>query len=222
MVRPAHSSAPSSLPFGDALASLVVELLARQGLVLWGWNAHWMLMKGDRFVYELLKDTRREVFATADRSAFTAWLAQQSPQTLNDHVRRQCNDTVELITHNLLAEAVAAQSGVNDPTPYGAALANAVADALDRGVAVTYTHRDYCGMGLCRTGGDYEYGPVYDGNLYDGAKFPTHDAFVAWLAAQSDATLAGREDPAPFNWDNQRITRARLMEAIAGPGNGDA
>jgi hypothetical protein len=221
MVSPVNSSAPSSLPFGDALAGRVVDLLARQGLVLWGWNAHWLLKTGDRFVYELLKDTRREVFATTDRMAFAAWLARQSPQTLNDHARAHCNDTVELITHELLTEAVATQSGVNDPTPFGAALANAVADALDGGVAVTYTHRDYCGMGLCRTGADYEYGPVYDGLLYDGVKFPTRAAFVAWLAAQSDASLAGREDPSPFNWDNQRITRARLTEAIAATGSGD-
>lgn len=210
------SPTPSHLSFGDALAARVVDHLARQGLVLWGWCAHWMLIKDDRFVYEVLKDTRREVFASGDKAAFAAWLARQSPQSLDDHVRPQCNDTVELITHELLSETVATQAGVNDPTLYGAELANAVADALDRGVAVAFSHRDYCGMGLVRTEAGYDYGPVYDGNLYDVKTFPTRAAFVAWLAAQSDATFAGREDPSPFNWDNQRITRARLVEAIAG------
>jgi hypothetical protein len=209
------SPTPSHLPFGDALAARVVDHLARQGLVLWGWCAHWMLMKDDRFVYEVLKDTRREVFAAADKAAFAAWLAQQSPQSLDDHVRPQCSDTVEQITHEHLSEAVTTQAGVNDPTPYGAALANAVADALDRGVILAYSHRDYCGMGLCRTDAGYDYGPVYDGLLYDTTTFPTRAAFVAWLAGQSDATFAGRDDPSPFNWDNQRITRARLTEAIA-------
>jgi len=38
---------------------------------------------------------------------------------------------------------------------------------------------------------------------------------TAWLAQQSDETLSGREGPSPFDWDNQRITRKRLLEAIA-------
>jgi hypothetical protein len=38
---------------------------------------------------------------------------------------------------------------------------------------------------------------------------------VAWLAAPSDASLAGRDDPDPFLRGNQRITRARLL-SVAG------
>ena len=121
-----------------------------------------------------------------------------------------------MITHDLLAEAVAGNLGINDPTPFGATLANQVADALDRGVAMTYKHRDYCGMGLLRRPDGYAYGPVYDGDLIDGTVFPTHAAFVAWLAEQSDVTLSGRDGAMPFDWDDQRITRARLLDALAG------
>lgn len=205
---------PSTQPFGDDLASAVVMLLDRGGRILWGWNAHWMRKDGDRFAYEVLKGARREIFASPDPAAFAAWLARQSPSSLDAHVRPGCSDTIEVISHDLLADAVSTQAGVNDTTPYGDALAEAVADALDRGVEVAYTHRDDCGMGLARRPEGYAYGPVYDGMLDPQRVFATRAAFVAWLAAQSDATLSGREDPLPFNWDNQRITRARLQAAI--------
>lgn len=205
----------SALPFGKDIADGVVDLLDRDGRILWGWCSHWMLKKGNRLVYELLKDAQREVFATPQKRDFAVWLAQQSPQSLDNHVRPACNDTIEVITHELLAEAVANNAGVNDPTPYGATLAGQVVDALDRGVTVAYAHRDYCGMGLGRGDSGYVYGPVHDGQLLEETVFETREALAAWLAQQSDATLSGRESPLPFEWDNQRLTRTRLLEAVA-------
>ena len=206
--------APSTELFGEEIAAGVAALLNRDGRILWGWSSHWMLKKGDRLVYELLKDNRREVFASPQQKAFAAWLAQQSPRSLDDYVRPNCHDTIEVITHEVLTEAVAGNVGVNDSEPYGAALALQVVDALDRGVSVTYLHRDYCGMGLGRGDGGYLYGTVNDGHLFDDTVFATREAMVAWLARQSDATLSGREWDQPFLQNNQRITRARLIEAI--------
>ena len=210
--------ASSIEPFGDEIAAGVADLLDRDGHVLWGFSSHWMLKKGDRLVYELLKDERREIFASSQKKEFAAWLAKQSPRSLDDHVRPTCHDTIEIITHDVLAEAVASGASVNDPTPYGIALASQVADALDRGVTVTYDHRDYCGMGLARAGADYLYGTVNDGHLFDDMVFASREALVAWLAQQSDLALAGREASSPFYWNNQRVTRARLLEANANPG----
>jgi hypothetical protein len=207
--------APSTDPFGEEIAHAVADLLNRDGRILWGWCSHWMLRKGDRLVYEFLKDDQREIFASPIKSEFAAWLAQQSPHSLDDFVRPASHDTIELITHELLKDAVANNAGVNDPTPYGEALAGQVVDALDRGIEVANRHRDYCGMGLGRGDRGYIYGPVYDGYLSEETTFPTREALVAWLAQQSDATLSGREAQLPFEWDNQRITRARLLEAIA-------
>ena len=217
LTSPTRTQARSRKPYGEALAAEVADLLDRGGRVLWGWNAHWMLKKGDLLVYELLRPGRQEVFTAPDKAAFAAWLAKQSPRTLSDHVRRAYNDNGEVISHALLAEAVADNAGVNDPTPFGVELASAVADALDRGVRVTYEHRDYCGMGLERSGDEYHYGEVFDGYLRGDRVFLNRAAFVSWLAEQSDESLSGREGALPFEWDNQRITRARLLEAVARP-----
>ena len=209
--------ASSIEPFGDEIAAGVADLLDRDGHVLWGFSSHWMLKKGDRLVYELLKDEQREIFASPQKKEFAAWLAKQSPRSLDDYVRPTCHDTIEIITHEVLAEAVASDANVNDPTPYGLSLASQVADALDRGVTVMHDHRDYCGMGLARVDAGYLYGTVNDGHLFDDMVFATREALVAWLSQQSDATLSGREGSSPFFWNNQRVTRARLLVAIAAP-----
>jgi|688.fasta_scaffold310236_2 hypothetical protein len=205
----------STLPFGEPIAQRVADLLGRGGRILWGWNAHWMRKKGDQLVYEQLKDSTRDIFASSDRQAFARWLSQQSPCSLHECIRPTCADSVEEISHGYLADALGCDLGINDPAPFGPDLAEALADALDRGVAVLYRHRDYCGMGLSRLSDGYAYGPVYDGDLFDETLFSTRAQFTAWLAHQSDETLSGREGPSPFDWDNQRITRKRLLEAIA-------
>jgi hypothetical protein len=104
--------------------------------------------------------------------------------------------------------AVAAQlplAPLPDRTPYGLALAAQVAARLDQGLTLTHGHRGYGGMGLARsTGAAYHYGEVWDGVLSPSHTFPSWAAFVAWLAAQSDFSLAG---PA-----GQALTRQRLSE----------
>ena len=207
-------------PYGLPLATQVTALLADGGSVLDGWCSHWMAKKGERFVYELLKKARREVFGTLDGDAFAAWLAVQSPRTLDAFVRPTCDDTIETITSELLAQCVAARTGVDDPTPYGRELAEKVLGALDRGVRVASDHRDYCGMGLAKVTGGYVYGACYDGHpdAEPTQVFATREAFVAWLAVQSDDLLAGREEENPFYRRNQRVTRARLRQAIGDAG----
>ncbi len=211
-MKPDQPPSPSAEPFGAPLATKVADLLADGGRVLAGWCAHWMVKDDDRFAYQVLKPDRREVFGTPDRATFIAWLAAQSPRTLDGFVRPGCGDVIEIITPQVLAEVVAARAGVDDATPYGRALAEKVADALDRGVSVAFSHRDYCGMGLVKAPAGYVYGTFYDGSPEPEQTFATRDAFVTWLAAQSDARLSGRAD-GPFLWQNQRLTRARLLEA---------
>lgn len=215
------SPAPPSLdptPFGRALAERVRDHLLAGGRVLDGWSAHWLLARGDTLTYEVLKDERRVVYSTRDRGAFTDWLAAQSAATLDANVRGKTTDTIEVLDARALRDAVERRHGVADATPYGKDLATRVAVALERGATIANGHRDYGGMGLFLIGGEYLYAEVYDG-LPAGdppARFTTRPDFVAWLAAQSDASLRG--DPSdPFMFDNQRITRARLVAAVATP-----
>ncbi|MBO0357317.1 hypothetical protein J0X19_05120 [Hymenobacter sp. BT186] len=103
---------------------------------------------------------------------------------------------------------------------YSRMLAEQVAAALQTGRTLAAYHRDYCGMGLECVGGQFFYGEVWDGRLRDWntlenreafiVDFPDQSAFVAWLSAQSDATLNCHEMPLPFYWDNQTITQQRL------------
>lgn len=101
-----------------------------------------------------------------------------------------------------------------DPTPYGRPLAEAVADALLAGHEVAHAHRDYCGPGLAARGGALVYGEVWDGWLTGGRTFPDRAGFVGWLAAQSDHSLYGFDDPDPWRVGNQRVTRRRLEAAV--------
>jgi hypothetical protein len=109
--------------------------------------------------------------------------------------------------------------------PYGAGLANKVADALERGQSVVYGHADYCGTGLRYVGGRYVYDDVWDGELAclreqpptserALAAFSDRPAFVTWLAEQCDQSLSGRDHKDPFYWNNQRLTRTRLERAV--------
>ncbi|MDO7846804.1 hypothetical protein Q5H92_10585 [Hymenobacter sp. M29] len=99
-----------------------------------------------------------------------------------------------------------------DRTPYGAVLAGQVADALVQGQAVAFSHRDYCGMGLRYRNQQFCYGELYDGDFIEEPQqiFASRAAFVQWLAQQSDQSLARTEEPDPWYWDNQTITRQRL------------
>ncbi len=119
----------------------------------------------------------------------------------------------------------------NDATPYGSSLAVAVANHLILKKDIRYQHRDYCGVGFCYRPfpgtGTFYYDCVSDGGFafedpYPGeellpplAKFFSCESFIDWLAAQSDESLCGREIPNGFFVNNQRITRTRLLEALA-------
>ena len=96
-------------------------------------------------------------------------------------------------------------------TPFGRQLAEDVADALEHG-SLGYSHRDYCGMGLERDpDGKYLYGELWDGGMITPDQtFADTPAFVNWLAAQSDASMARLEAKELFYWNNQVINRGRL------------
>lgn len=108
---------------------------------------------------------------------------------------------------------------VNSQLPVGMELALAVADRLDEGQVLLHSHRDFCGMGIAKDEDTYVYAAVYDGyppTIADirtepqGQKFDSREAFVTWLAAQSDESLDGRDQAREFFRGNQRITLARL------------
>jgi hypothetical protein len=110
--------------------------------------------------------------------------------------------------------------------PYGQVLAAQVAAVLLSGRVLASYHRDYCGMGLQYWQDTFMYGEVWDGQLQSWNTFENrvssvltfHDqaTFVAWLGAQSDATLDRREIAEPFYWNNQTITRQRLLAFVTG------
>jgi hypothetical protein len=120
---------------------------------------------------------------------------------------------------------------VDPSTAYGAKLAAAVADRLERGDALCYRHRDYCGAGVRFHGSRYIYGEAFDGVVLgpddlratgtdpasiEHLTFDTRAGFVSWLAAQSDESLAGNDLPSDWMRGNQRITRARLESFARG------
>lgn len=115
--------------------------------------------------------------------------------------------------------------------PYGAPLASAVADRLERGDVLSYGHRDYCGMGIRFADGRYIYGEVADGELpselelskwtdvptnWERLVFHSRSEFVGWLARQSNDTLSGKELRDQWLIGNQRITRQRLESFARG------
>ncbi len=209
----------STTPFGRALAARVADMLFAGGRVNEGWSAHWMIYRDGAFIYEVLKGKRRVVFSSLDRKAFVTWLAEQSTASLDKRVRPGTTDTIELITRAMLQRLVAREREAIDPTPYGHDLAARVADALDGGRYIAYAHRDYCGMGLVRLDGRYVYSAIVDGYPTDPPEqsFELRDDFVAWLAAQSDVSLRG-EGGDPFGFDNQRMTRARMLAVVEAAG----
>lgn len=103
-----------------------------------------------------------------------------------------------------------------DRTPYGTALAQQVAEAVARGGTLAPSHRDYCGMGFDYRNQEFRYGEVWDGHYMEEPTlvFASREAFVDWLAQQSDQSLARVEDDNPWYWDNQTITRQRLENFV--------
>ncbi len=98
--------------------------------------------------------------------------------------------------------------------PFGRQLAEQVAAALEHG-ALCYSHRDYCGMGLEKNAnGNYVYAAVWDGWLQPVHTFTTREAFVQWLAVQSDASLSRVNEADTWVWNNQVINQQRLEEFV--------
>lgn len=95
-------------------------------------------------------------------------------------------------------------------TPYGYALAKAVATALNKD-NIGYSHRDYCGTGLEKREGVFYFGPIWDGGMDPELTFTDEHTFVEWLAAQSDQSLGGKD-----RYNPQDICRKRLEDWLAG------
>lgn len=103
------------------------------------------------------------------------------------------------------------------PFPYGPALAAQVATTLAQGRELAYGHPAHCGTGLNFLEGRYRYGMVWEGTLEPHLVFLSRPDFEAWLAEQSDLSLALLELQQPELWSNQTVTRARLLELIDRP-----
>jgi len=102
-----------------------------------------------------------------------------------------------------------------DAVAFGEKLANLVADKLQTGAILSYSHRDYCGMGMkVNENLKFMYGEVYDGDFNFPRIFETRNLFVTWLSAQSTASLA-RLDEEEFYKENQVITKKRLLDFIS-------
>lgn len=115
-------------------------------------------------------------------------------------------------------------------SPLGLDLATAVAERLLAGHVLAHTHRDYGGVGLQVQDGVFVLSEVFDGQLLTVAQaslarqqgqtvefqtFAGRHEFVAWLAAQSDDSLSGREHARAWLHDNQRLSRSRLLAFVA-------
>lgn len=115
---------------------------------------------------------------------------------------------------------------------YGTDLAERVWQRLLTLGALYRKHRDYCGLGLIydATSGVASIVVVYDaGPAGKLLEFGNKEAFVEFLARQSDFTMAGMENgppelraEAPQYVNNQRLNRAFLMgNDHEGQPNGD-
>ena len=111
----------------------------------------------------------------------------------------------------------------------GANLATEVSVALERGLIVTYCHKDYCGVGLRYDKGTFIYDESHDSTVatdedllkwqeqpsIQRKTFSSRGSFVEWLALQTDESLSGAEfkDSNPWLTNNQRLTVQRLRAA---------
>jgi hypothetical protein len=103
---------------------------------------------------------------------------------------------------------------------FGRVMANKIADLLEKGETIVQGQKEYCGTGLAFVDHRFVYDDMRDGHLaclgqtppsFDRALavFSDRAAFVAWLAGQSDHSLAGKEHRDPWS-KTQRITLNRL------------
>ena len=107
-----------------------------------------------------------------------------------------------------------------DLTPFGAALAERVADYLLTGQDIPSRHPYFAGVALAYCRGEFLYGYAEEGGAPAFmeqtpvlARFPDRASFVTWLAVQRDGTLPGPEDANTYPPGGQRITR-QLIESM--------
>jgi hypothetical protein len=104
---------------------------------------------------------------------------------------------------------------------FGRVMANRIADVLEKGETIVQGQKDVCGTGLAYIDGRFVYDDMRDGQLaclntsppsFDQslAVFSDRNAFVAWLAGQSDQSLSGKRDHRDPWSRTQRITMSRL------------
>jgi len=116
------------------------------------------------------------------------------------------------------SQRIKAEAPTDPLKPVGVELANAVAERLDAGKDLAYSHAYYCGMGFTKYGDSYIYASVQDGEVdtpqygdtffssleSDGGKvFESRAQFIEWLSIQTDSSLHGN--------GNQNITLERLQ-----------
>ncbi|EFC46575.1 predicted protein [Naegleria gruberi] len=104
---------------------------------------------------------------------------------------------------------------------YGSEFALKVAKALVSGKNIVNNHRDYCGLALFYENSEYVLAYCNDGCDFDPIeKFASEEAFVEFLAKQSDFTLSGADknsklyEESTFARNNQRINRACLASLL--------
>merc|ERR1711998_477538 len=151
--------------------------------------------------------------------SFIGWLRTQTPQRLAQLCPGADIPNQEELRQELQRLNLARARTRYDCTPYGSQLASRVAKALTTGKQVSYSHRDYCGVGLGFTKAKgFVMGPVFDGYLDEGHVWSSQKDFVNWLAAQSDFTLSGYDPDSElvsaWHQGNQRITRERLNAVV--------
>lgn len=99
--------------------------------------------------------------------------------------------------------------------PYGDSLATRIAEKLQRGRILGYSHRDYCGTGFCYSDDRFQYIELQDGVfMTELESFKTKKKFIRWLSKQSDHSLARLGDDS-FVSMNQTITQSRLKRFLA-------
>ncbi|MFD0949953.1 hypothetical protein ACFQ0F_06050 [Paraperlucidibaca wandonensis] len=112
---------------------------------------------------------------------------------------------------------------------YGNDLAEKVANHLEMIGPINNNHRDYCGTGFIFLNGNYIYTHFQDGeadlnneiNVPDKSSrgivisFDSKIDFISWLSLQTDKTLSSAESSDDWYNNNQRITKERLLNALA-------
>ncbi len=99
-----------------------------------------------------------------------------------------------------------------DRAPFGEELAMEVAAKLEEGCSIGYRRAGYCGMGMEKDDyGDFLYGELYKGVIYEPRRFRTREEFVEWLSKESTASMARLYDADPAKRGYGVITRKRLL-----------